>query len=338
MADAITVRKDGFHEMAAAEGVAIWWERDGRKAQRLDGTEDTDGIVRKAGLDWEYVSQPVRYVTVRDGQRMYAKFDGRVILVRSDNDIGLSDVSTRFKVRQPREMVEFFEELIRKAGFKMNSVGSLHGGLKVWAQADVADGTIVPGDVQKTRLLIADACDGSMMTTAKFVNESVVCANTLAIGLGETGHQVRVSHRSVFDPAEVKRRLGVAVGAFDVFMRDAREMAKRPMSPDDVSLFLSQLLGAHSVVTTAKQAEENAKILNGWKFSTMADSMLNAPGQTLSSRKNTLWGVVNAVTHAVDHKARAASSDNRVDSALFGAGADLKSAAWDRAMAVLAEA
>ncbi|MDD1847312.1 DUF932 domain-containing protein, partial [Aeromonas veronii] len=52
----------------------------------------------------------------------------------------------------------------------------------------------------------------------------------------------------------------------------------------------------------------------------------------LVSAKNTAWGLVNAVTEYFDHHRRARSQDNRLDSAWFGQGAQLKSHALEQAL------
>ena len=51
--------------------------------------------------------------------------------------------------------------------------------------------------------------------------------------------------------------------------------------------------------------------------------------------EGTLWGVVNAVTEFVDHHARAQAVDNRLASAWFGRGDDLKTTAMERALALI---
>lgn len=344
MADGITIRADGFHEMAAAEDVAIWWEREGRQAQRLTGTETLAEMLVKAGMDWEYEARAVRFMaTDAAGQRTARKFPGRVILVRSDSGVGLSDVSDRYKVRQPREIAGFFEDLIRQAGYRMNSLGTLHGGTKLWAQADIDSGSLLPGDVQKARLLLADSCDGTMRTTARFVNESVVCANTLSMAMNETGgRSVEVSHRSVFNASAVKKQLGLAIGAFERFMRDAAEMSKCPVSPEDQRMFFATLLGAdysyESLTGPRRDAvsEANEKVMEGYRFKQFMESLTDAGGADLPGRAGTVWGMVNAVTHSIDHKSRGRTVDNRIDSALFGPGSDLKAKAFDAALAILA--
>ena len=59
-------------------------------------------------------------------------------------------------------------------------------------------------------------------------------------------------------------------------------------------------------------------------------------GAELASAKGTAWGLVNAVTEYVDHQRRARSTDNRLDSAWFGVGAQIKQRALDQALLMAA--
>jgi hypothetical protein len=58
-------------------------------------------------------------------------------------------------------------------------------------------------------------------------------------------------------------------------------------------------------------------------------------GSELASAQNAAWGLVNAVTEYVDHHRRARSQDNRLDSAWFGQGAQLKYHALEQALTLL---
>lgn len=53
-------------------------------------------------------------------------------------------------------------------------------------------------------------------------------------------------------------------------------------------------------------------------------SLARAPGASLETAHGSAWGVMNAVTHYVDFKARARNQNNRFTSGQFGAGAQLK--------------
>ena len=58
-------------------------------------------------------------------------------------------------------------------------------------------------------------------------------------------------------------------------------------------------------------------------------------GADLASSKGTAFGLLNAVTEFVDHERRARSTDYRLDSAWFGAGANLKNGTLDQVIALI---
>ncbi|MEJ1959752.1 MAG: DUF932 domain-containing protein [Nitrosomonadales bacterium] len=59
-------------------------------------------------------------------------------------------------------------------------------------------------------------------------------------------------------------------------------------------------------------------------------------GSELASAKGTVWGLLNGVTEYVDTHRRAKSQDNRLDSAWFGQGAQIKQRALEQAIALAA--
>ena len=311
---------NGKHEMAYV-GEKPWH---GLGQELKDGASIDEWKVA-AGMNWKAQRATVRYATERNDGGMQVWPDQHV-LFRSDTKAPLGLVSDSFQIVQPGQVLEFFRDLVEAAGFKLITAGTLKGGRKFWAQADIgAQAAIVGKDVVKQRILLATAVDGSMNTIAKNVSERVVCANTLAIAMGEAGApMVRVSHRSKFNEAAVKQQLGVAVPSFLQFVAQAREMAKAPMLVPEQ--FLNTLLGEEEVKVEDKSAGWN-KIL----------ALFNGEGRgaNLPGVKGTAWGMLNAVTEYVDHHVRARSVDNRMDSAWFGMGERLKNDARDKLVALV---
>jgi phage/plasmid-like protein (TIGR03299 family) len=329
MSYAVTKNAAGKHEMAVAEGVSVWWEGMFGEPQRVAAGASIDQWIDAAGMGWKIERAKVRFATGH-GQSPadFSEMPGRVVLLRSDTKAPLGLVSDGYKVVQPREVVEFFRDLVEAAGFKMNTAGTLHGGSKLWAQANIAD-AMIGDDKQLSKLLLATACDGTMQTTAKIVNTSVVCANTLGVAMGErAGSIVKVSHRTKFDAAAVKRDLGMAVEAWAKFLGAARSMAATPISPVEFDAFLLRVMSG--VSDAASDEATKARESRGFQrvIGLFDGGMI---GADLAARKGTLWGAVNAVTEYVDHHVRATSTDNRIDSAQFGLGDRLKSDAFKAA-------
>lgn len=291
---------------------------------------------RAAGMDWKIQRSKVRYVPAPGAAPV--EWPDHHVLLRSDTKAPLAVVSDSFKVVQPAEVLHFFADLIREAGFRMTTAGVLHRGRKFWAQADLGTGDdVVRGDFVGARLLLATACDGSMNTVAKGVSERVVCANTLGFAMSEHGGStVRVSHRSVFNAEKVKRQLGFASTGFAKFIREARELSHREVSPIEAQAFMLELMGGVANPVNAAQVARNDKVTHSTGYQlVMALFEGKGRGSQLAGVRGTAWGLVNGVTEYVDHYQRARSQDNRFDSAEFGAGDDLKTRAFEAALALL---
>ncbi len=202
MAHELSTRSNGMTEMAYV-GEKPWHGL----GQELNDSSTIEDWTREAGMDWKVLRAKVRYpVTAEDAESQnFITDEDNHVLFRSDTKARLAIVGSGFKIVQPRETLEFFRDLVADAGYKLCTAGVLRGGQKYWAQADCGlRDNVLGNDVLKGKLLLATACDGSMKTIVKNVSERVVCANTLAVALGEGGSLIKVSHRSVLDEAMVQ--------------------------------------------------------------------------------------------------------------------------------------
>ena len=283
--------------------------------------------MREAGMDWEIRETPVRFISSEAGALgQISSFPDQKVLFRSDNQAPLSVVSNRFKVVQPREVLEFYRDLTEQSGFELETAGVLKGGRKLWALARTGQSTTLKGkDTTKGYVLLATACDGTMATTAQFTSVRVVCNNTLAVALGSGAGAVKVPHRSVFDAEAVKRSLGITVSAWDEFMYRMKHLSNRPVKDSEAHHFLLRVMADPDKATISKGTERNMA-----RVRALYDG--EGLGADLASSRGTAYGLLNAVTQFVDHERRARSQDNRLDSAWFGQGAALKRRALDEAL------
>lgn len=327
MAHELTIRDNGFVEMAYLEGVQRWHGL----GNELTAGATLDDWIAAAGMDWKACRARVRYYTERDGG--IHDYDNRVVLFRSDTKAPLGVVSDAFQRVQPHEVIEFWRDLTGSAGMTLQTAGTLFGGVKLWALAKVGEAAVVdPRNTVRENLLLATALDGSMATEAFYCSTVVVCNNTLRAAYGEGSPRVKVSHRTVFDPAAVKRELGVeaAQSAFDRTIGVMRELAQKRMRESDVVVNTARLFKPGY---DEMSEEERAKT---WKYKpveTVARLALDgaAIGSEFDGMRGTAWGWLNSVTEYVDHAARARTADNRFDSAMFGNGAALKERAFGMA-------
>ena len=300
-----------------------------------------------AGMNWQIQESPVHYsIENVHNASMFGTFDEQKVLYRSDTNTALSVVSNRYQVVQPMEVLEFYRDLTEQAGFELETAGVLKGGRKFWALAKTGHSTALKGnDVVNGYLLLATSCDGSLATVAMPTTVRVVCNNTLSIAVNNSENAVKVSHRSVFDADAVKKRLGVAVSHWDQFMYEMKVLSERKVSTKEANAYFETLL----TQTTPQSSESTPSGLRLLKPSTKpiipnerAYKKLQAMyggqgrGAELTAAKNTAWGLLCAVTEFVDHERQARSTENRLDSAWFGNGAQMKQQALEKALQLVA--
>lgn len=286
---------------------------------------------KQAGMDWDIKESPVQFIdSVDENQRTLITFPQSKVLYRSDTQTPLSVVSQRYKVVQPREILEFYRDLTEVSGFQLETAGVLKGGKKVWALARTGHSAVLQGnDVTNAYVLLATACDGTLATTAQFTAVRVVCNNTLAVALDDSQGAVKVPHSTTFDADAVKRQLGISVSHWDEFMYRMRALSERKVNNAEAESFFEELF------TTPRKDE--ARKPNQWAMS-KALSLYNGHGRgaELGSAQGSALGLLNSITEFVDHEQRARSTDNRLDSAWFGQGAMLKQKALDNTLLMLA--
>lgn len=301
---------------------------------RLPAKQTLEVWARTAGLDWKISETPVRFFAKETAPKgTILAFEDRKVLYRSDTQAPLSVVSQRYKVVQPRDILEFYRDLTEASGYEMETAGSLRGGRKIWALAKTGKETKLKGnDVVKGYLLLASSSDGSICTTATHTSVRVVCANTLAVALDNARGAVKVPHSTTFDPAIVKSQLGVAVAGWHEFMYRMKHLSERKVSPQDAEKFLRKLMclpeGPVNPTERLTHTRSMKKVLDLFGG--------QGRGADLASAKGTAWGLLNSVTQHIDHERRARSADHRMDSAWFGAGASLKDRALAQALELIA--
>lgn len=275
-----------------------------------------------AGMNWNINRAFVRYFTDRQ-QTDQRILNDKVVLHRSDNGNALGVVSADYKPVQPREVLQFFEDLVASAGFHLSTAGVLRGGKRFWAMAEVANPISIGGDQVRGNLLLATGCDGTLATTAKLTAVRVVCNNTLTAATAkDSSSYVKIKHNIQFDAAEVRDKLAAADEEFRIYMNRLAPLAERRVTDEEVKAVLDDLLKGQT--TRADMTKSKPYV--------MIDDLFRGGAIGSDRHPNTAWQLLNAVTEYVDHHARARSTDNRMDTAWFGRGDDLKTEAVERIM------
>lgn len=307
---------------------------------------------QQAGMDWRIESSDVSYMAQNErGQSIIMPYEEQRVLYRSDTHAPLSVVSQRYQEVQPMEILEFYRDLTEQSGFELETAGVLKGGKKFWALARTGQSTALKGkDVSNGYILLATACDGTLATTAQFTNIRVVCNNTLAIALrgqSSSAGVVKVPHSTKFDADKVKQQLGISVRAWDEHMYEMKQLTQRKVTQGEAAAYFDAVFNNTSMsvadqeeniiqfycnIATPNPTKEKPEP-NG-RAMTKVMNMFNGQGRgaELSSAKDTAYGLLCSITEFADHERRAMSTDHRLDSAWFGAGAALKQRGLEQAL------
>lgn len=288
MAHELSIRENGFVEFAFTGNRSKIWHTLGQEIEQDTSIEDWK---IQAGLDWEVFESGITYNAYGED----LSFPSRKALFRSDTKAPLSIVGDGFKVVQPTQIIEFFRDLCENHGMRLSTAGSLFGGKRFFALAELGkDEQIVDGDRVLGNLLLTTAVDGSLATSAKFVSERVICNNTLTIALNEkTKNLIRVVHSADWDADQVKIDLGLIDASWYKFITDMRKLASIKVTDTEArkyfqGKFFNPTLGADEQTSTTMK-----------KVDDFMDLLKNGAGADMA--RGTAWGVVNAATNLYTH-------------------------------------
>ncbi|OJK07720.1 hypothetical protein BRY75_06765 [Acinetobacter baumannii] len=313
---------------------------------------------QQAGMDWRIESSNVSYMAKNErGQNILMPYEEQRVLYRSDTHAPLSVVSQRFQEVQPKEILEFYRDLTEQSGFELETAGVLKGGRKFWALARTGQSAALKGkDVSNGYILLATACDGTLATTAQFTSIRVVCNNTLAIALkGQNSNAgvVKIPHSTKFDAEKIKQQLGISMRAWDEHMYEMKQLSQRKVTQSEAAAYFDAVFNNTTMsiaeqddniiqfyrdVATQAQANSKEKPEPNAKSMSKAMEMFNGQGRgaSLSSAKDTAYGLLCSMTEFIDHERRAMSRDHRLNSAWFGMGATVKQRGLEQALRLIA--
>lgn len=321
MAHQLTTRENGFVEIAWT-GETPWHGL----GQKLEEGADIETWRKSAGLDWQIERKHVHYY---DDDGNAHPFAGQHVLYRSDNYQPMSVVSDRYKIVQPAEVLDFFNKLIERQGYKLHTAGSLKGGKRIWALAETGKvAEVLNGDPVAKYILLATSYDKGMATTARETNIRVVCANTIAIADKDKSNVVSIPHSTNFIADSVYDQLGITVDTFGLFIEQTKTLATKQVNSKSFDTFMAQLLNSKYYEMNEKDITKNRAYK---KILELFDG--GAIGNDIAGIRGTRWQLLNAVTEYVDHHAPNRNNDARLDSAWFRKGSNLKNDAMNLLLA-----
>lgn len=274
-------------------------------------------MLSSAGLDWTVHKVPA--FIEQDGQKTSI---GWSALTRSSDHRILDVVSNDWNPIQNHEAFEFFDEYCNTGDMEMHTAGSLKHGQIVWALAKVKDSfELFKGDKVESFLLFTNPHRFGQCIDVRFTPVRVVCNNTLTLALESAGDRmVKKNHRGVFDPNDIKEKLGIATHKLSKYKDMAEFLGSRRFSEPSVREYFKKVFPTLS-------KNDGEKVSRG---AALALEVLDTqPGAEFA--RGSWWQAFNAVTYLTDHKL-GRSADTRLQSAWFGPNKGLKIKALETAV------
>ena len=267
-------------------------------------------MMQKAGLDWR-VEKVDAYVDI-NGEQVRT---GQQALVRTSDCTILTNVTDAWNPLQNEEAFDFFAEYVAAGDMEMHTAGSLQNGQMVWALAKVKESFDVFGeDRVDAYFLFSNPHQYGKSIDVRFTPIRVVCHNTLTMSLQQSADRsVKVGHRTVFDPDQVKSDLGLAHEKFAKYKEMAQFLGSKRFTVENLISFYDEVYPS-----TSRTAEKVAatKVEELSRSARMCyDALETQPGAQYG--EGTWWQAFNSVTYVTDHL-QGRSAEQRLHNQWFG--------------------
>ena len=152
-------------------------------------------MVRRAGIDFEYVKVPVGYTTPSG---LFVASEDRNIVLRSpvaDDDTWreLGVVGKDFEFIQNLDLAQGLDNLTKETGWTFETVGALGYGETVFMTLRTGKKSVF-GDNFDTYVIVSDGKAGSRALTITIAFVRVVCQNTLLMSDSAALNKFKISH------------------------------------------------------------------------------------------------------------------------------------------------
>lgn len=318
------------HAITNTDGLVLVGEKawHGLGTVVVEAPSPTDAL-KLARLDWEVLQYPLVGVC-DDGSTV--NVNSHVVNIRSDNGDVLGVVGCGWKPIHNIELAHFMDALAFAGDVKIETMGSVQSGRKVWglAKGDAFEVGSKGSDAVFPYLLVAVAHDGSMSLRVVPTSVRVVCKNTwdMALGTASGGWNkaaVRVQHSG-----DVMSKVSAARDALKLFgvardetARLANTLASASVSRAEIDTFWRDVYQSQYGAIPTRPADAAERRQRDKAVEAFADiaRRFDREANVFGASK---WTMVNAYTGWIQHESMVRGAgddsreDNRLASRLFG--------------------
>ena len=269
--------------------------------------------LKAAHLDW--AAEPVGLVTTNG-----LDVPDHKAIVHSTSKKILGIVGTRYEVLQNTAALGICDVFAQQYQATYETAGCLREGRKVFLQLKVGGADEVrKGDLISRYLTVLNSHDGSSSVRIFATPIRIICTNTLNMALRNIEYGVSVRHTESMDDRlrEAFKAFNLTQAHFVKFKEMAQFLARKQCDRKMVETFLNDLMPDTGSTRNDNQRKRVIELFEGGK----------------GNGQGSAWDLMNGATEYADHF-RTSDPEKRLESAMFGSGAQLKQRAFELAMAL----
>lgn len=262
---------------------------------QMDYSQSGDEFLKAAGLDWEITTHQM--FTEIDGERV--EVPNKFAFIRSSDKKVMTVASGSWKPLQNATAIKFMQDYVDAGGAQMEVVGALRDGQVIWGLARLNHQYEVrPGDKSVGYLLIRSPHQVGSSIQVSTTTVRVVCANTMTLSDSNRELHYRQSHLREFDIDAAKDMVARAHESLSKAEVRGKVLDAQKISIEDA---VRKVIVPVFAPEIAKDSDVMDKIMEDQvmplKIRMILESIENGPGAI----PDTAWGVLNGITHYLDH-------------------------------------
>jgi phage/plasmid-like protein (TIGR03299 family) len=291
--------------------------------QRVDKEVTAKKAIELARLDYQVEKRPIQ---TDNG----IAIDDNFATIRTDTNQVLGIVGNRYHIIQNTQAFDFFDVLVGEGQAIYHSAGALGKGERIWLLTKLPEIMRIGNeDTVEKYLCLTNSFDGSKALQIYFTPIRVVCQNTLNVSLKNKSSSISIRHTQNYKSKldEARRILGIVVDYYKQFENLANQLKDVKLNVEETGKYYDNLLNIKG------NDEDSTRKINVKQE--LIGLYVNGTGANIPDVKRSLWTAYNSVAEYVDYY-KTVKNNQRLESLLFGSGAELKNKAWNLAVKTLA--
>lgn len=246
------------------------------------------------------------------GTDIYRKCDNAFATYRTDYNIPLGVVKSKYTIVQNNDAFNFFDDAIGKNSAIWQTAGFWGNGERIFVSAKLPNNILVKGDPVENYLVFTNTHDGSGGVKILFTPIRVICQNTLNAAIRTSSNYVSFRHTtSVHNKISVAQEiLGISKIKSEEFGQYCNLLANIKVTDEDVIQFIGENLLTSDEIQRLKDTGHTIKDIAYRSGLALTDSKISSrkmnvisdtysyyfdgPGQR--DILGTAWGAVNAIS------------------------------------------